>query len=212
MRLAVFPLSSLAGLVLLVNKNVAHTIDLSQAFMFASAAILTASLMHIIPESLEGLEERYPSLHDLGLYAGLTTLAGIVFCIIVHALLDGGESHGHGAVTADGKTVGDSANSTQLSVANLQELMVSTKGRSLWDIEGLQPVCWNVIIGDFVHNFADGIAIGAAFLTCSLTMGWTVTASIVVHEVPHEVADFMALLRGGMSVKQVRGAAVVIVL
>ncbi|CAN0386790.1 unnamed protein product, partial [Scytosiphon promiscuus] len=46
--------------------------------------------------------------------------------------------------------------------------------------------------------------IGAAFLSCSATMGWTVTASAVLHEVPHELADFMALLNGGMSVKQVR--------
>lgn len=34
-------------------------------------------------------------------------------------------------------------------------------------------------------------------------MGWTVTASIILHEAPHEMADFMALLNGGMSVKQV---------
>lgn len=54
-----------------------------------------------------------------------------------------------------------------------------------------------------VHNFADGVTIGAAFLGCSLTMGWTVTASAVLHEIPHELADFMALLNGGMSVKQV---------
>lgn len=54
-----------------------------------------------------------------------------------------------------------------------------------------------------VHNFVDGVTIGAAFLSCSLTMGWTVTASAVLHEVPQELADFMALLNGGMSMKQV---------
>lgn len=55
-----------------------------------------------------------------------------------------------------------------------------------------------------VHNFADGVTVGAAFLGCSTAIGWTVTASAVLHEVPHELADFMALLNGGMSVKQVR--------
>lgn len=55
-----------------------------------------------------------------------------------------------------------------------------------------------------IHNFADGIIIGAAFLSCGTGMGWTVTASTVLHEVPHELADFIALLNGGMSVKQVR--------
>lgn len=54
-----------------------------------------------------------------------------------------------------------------------------------------------------VHNFADGFVIGGAFLGCGNTIGWTVTASTVMHEIPHEIADFMALLNGGMSVKQV---------
>lgn len=54
-----------------------------------------------------------------------------------------------------------------------------------------------------VHNFADGVTIGAAFLSCSTAIGWTVTASAILHEIPHELADFMALLNGGMSVKQV---------
>ncbi|CAN0433716.1 unnamed protein product, partial [Ascophyllum nodosum] len=59
-----------------------------------------------------------------------------------------------------------------------------------------------LIIGDFVHNFADGVTIGAAFLGCSSTVGWTVTASTVLHEVPQELADFMALINGGMSKMQ----------
>ncbi|CAN0457545.1 unnamed protein product, partial [Scytosiphon promiscuus] len=68
----------------------------------------------------------------------------------------------------------------------------------------LQSVCWTVIIGDLVHNFADGVTIGAAFLGCSSAVGWTVTASAVLHEVPHELADFMALIKGGMSAYQVQ--------
>ena len=32
----------------------------------------------------------------------------------------------------------------------------------------------SVIIGDFFHNFCDGIFIGAAFQSCSTTVGWTV--------------------------------------
>lgn len=86
---------------------------------------------------------------------------------------------------------------------NLRTLIDKRKGKSLTDLSGLQSVCWNVIIGDFVHNFADGVTIGAAFLGCSSTIGWTVTASAVLHEVPHELADFMTLINGGMSAAQV---------
>lgn len=45
--------ASFTGLVVIVNKRVAHSIDLSHAFIFASGALLTASLLHIIPEAIE---------------------------------------------------------------------------------------------------------------------------------------------------------------
>lgn len=54
-----------------------------------------------------------------------------------------------------------------------------------------------------VHSFTCGFTIGAAFLSCGSTMGWTITASTLIHEVPSEMADFVALLNGGMSIKQV---------
>ena len=90
------------------------------------------------------------------------------------------------------------------NVPNLQSLMEARKGKALTDVKNLHPGCWNIIIGDFVHNFADGVTIGAAFLGCNSTVGWTVAASTVIHEVPQELADFMALVNGGMSKTQVR--------
>lgn len=95
----------------------------------------------------------------------------------------------------------------EASPATLHALIKAREERQLFDLTGLRPVCWTVIAGDLVHNFADGVTVGAALLPCSTTIGWTVTASAVLHEIPHELADFMALLHGGMSVKQVRGGA-----
>ncbi|CAN0132293.1 unnamed protein product, partial [Ectocarpus sp. 13 AM-2016] len=212
---------SFAGIVVVASKHVANNIDLSHAFVFASGALLTAALLHIIPEALEGLEESYDSLHDLGLYAGLAVMGGVSLGIVLHALLESGhshspgESHSHapGAVETGGSGAKASADTgtseatlppspVESNSDNLQALISARKGKSLLDVKGLEPVCWNVIAGDLVHNFADGVAIGAAFLSCSTTMGWTVAASVVLHEVPHEVADFMALLNGGMSLIQ----------
>ncbi|CAM9236189.1 unnamed protein product [Ectocarpus sp. 12 AP-2014] len=212
---------SFAGIVVVASKHVANNIDLSHAFVFASGALLTAALLHIIPEALEGLEESYDSLHDLGLYAGLAVMGGMSLGIVLHALLESGHSHSPGeshsrapgAVEAGGSGAKASADTgtseatlppspVESNSDNLQALISTRKGKSLLDVKGLEPVCWNVIAGDLVHNFADGVAIGAAFLSCSTTMGWTVAASVVLHEVPHEVADFMALLNGGMSLIQ----------
>lgn len=59
-----------------------------------------------------------------------------------------------------------------------------------------------LLVGDGFHNFADGVAIAAAFLT-SVPLGLGTTAAIVMHELPQEIGDFAILLEGGYT----RGAA-----
>jgi len=65
----------------------------------------------------------------------------------------------------------------------------------------IASVGWMVVIGDAFHNFADGLAIGAAFLS-SFPMGLGVVFAVFFHELPHELGDFAVLLSSGMSVKQ----------
>jgi zinc transporter ZupT len=55
-----------------------------------------------------------------------------------------------------------------------------------------------VLIGDFFHNFCDGIFIGTAFKGCSDTLGWTVFLSTVLHEIPQEIADYSILTSKGV--------------
>ncbi|CAN0309893.1 unnamed protein product, partial [Ectocarpus sp. 8 AP-2014] len=205
-------LCSFTGILTIINQKVANAIGLSHTFTFASGALLTASLLHIIPESLEGIAAEYDHLHDAGLWAGLAILGGIGFSILIHALMESGHSHGPSetkqaatAAVGDGAAPAGTAPlalTDKVTPANLWALISERKERSLFDLKGLKPVCWNVIAGELVHNFADGVTIGAAFLTCGSSMGWTITASTVLHEIPQELADFMALLAGGMSLKQ----------
>ncbi|CAG5122163.1 unnamed protein product [Candidula unifasciata] len=62
-------------------------------------------------------------------------------------------------------------------------------------------VAWMVILGDGIHNFSDGLAIGAAFAN-SITGGFSTSVAVFCHELPHEIGDFAVLLRAGMPAKQ----------
>ncbi|KAG9355865.1 hypothetical protein JZ751_000707 [Albula glossodonta] len=66
---------------------------------------------------------------------------------------------------------------------------------------GVATLAWMVIMGDGLHNFSDGLAIGAAF-TEGLSSGLSTSVAVFCHELPHELGDFAVLLKAGMTVKQ----------
>lgn len=59
-----------------------------------------------------------------------------------------------------------------------------------------------IVIGDTLHNFIDGIAIGAAFLI-NVPAGIVATLAVATHEIPQEVGDFGLLLKAGLRKKKV---------
>ncbi|XP_076043085.1 uncharacterized protein LOC143026491 isoform X2 [Oratosquilla oratoria] len=58
-----------------------------------------------------------------------------------------------------------------------------------------------ILLGDAMHTFMDGMAIGAAYGT-SLTAGVATAIAVLCHELPHKVGDFALLFEMGMSRKQ----------
>ncbi|XP_053155742.1 zinc transporter ZIP5 isoform X2 [Hemicordylus capensis] len=52
---------------------------------------------------------------------------------------------------------------------------------------GIADIAWMVILGDGIHNFTDGLAIGAAF-SDGLSGGLSTTVAVFCHELPHELA------------------------
>ncbi|KAA3675144.1 uncharacterized protein DEA37_0011775 [Paragonimus westermani] len=62
----------------------------------------------------------------------------------------------------------------------------------------LDPVVWMIVIGDGVHNFMDGLSIGAGFVN-DLRLGLSVALAVLCEELPHELGDIAILLQSGMS-------------
>ncbi|MBC7746578.1 ZIP family metal transporter [Pedobacter sp.] len=61
----------------------------------------------------------------------------------------------------------------------------------------LHPTIGLIVIGDTLHNFIDGLVIGAAFLI-DVPTGIVATLAIAAHEIPQEVGDFGLMLALGM--------------
>ncbi len=53
-----------------------------------------------------------------------------------------------------------------------------------------------ILVGDAIHNFADGAMIAAAFLI-DIRLGWLTALAIAAHEIPQEIGDFIVLVNAG---------------
>ena len=62
----------------------------------------------------------------------------------------------------------------------------------------VEPFAIMNLIGDGVHNFIDGLIIGASYLI-SIQVGIATTIAVALHEIPQEISDFGVLMHGGFS-------------
>lgn len=85
---------------------------------------------------------------------------------------------------------------TRPTVESVKKLECVEGGRSK-----IATVAWMIIFGDGIHNFVDGLSIGAAFSESILT-GISVSIAVLCEEFPHELGDFAVLLNAGMTVRQ----------
>ncbi|KAI2489197.1 ZIP Zinc transporter [Fragilaria crotonensis] len=51
----------------------------------------------------------------------------------------------------------------------------------------------SILVGDFFHNFSDGIFIGTSFLVCSQSFAIAVSLSTVFHELSHQLVNYLML-------------------
>jgi zinc transporter ZupT len=56
---------------------------------------------------------------------------------------------------------------------------------------------WLNLIADSLHNFTDGCAIGASFVSGNGGLATATLVSVLFHEIPHELGDFVILVESG---------------
>ena len=62
----------------------------------------------------------------------------------------------------------------------------------------VHPMAYVNLLADGLHNFVDGLIIGASYLV-SVPIGLATTAAVALHEIPQELGDFGVLVRAGFT-------------
>lgn len=65
-----------------------------------------------------------------------------------------------------------------------------------------KPTVSLIMVGDTVHNFIDGVAMGATFLV-SIPLGIITSLAVAAHEIPQEIGDFGLMLHRGVPRKKI---------
>jgi len=174
----------------------------------AVGSLASSSVFHLIPEAFslgeargKDGEELFP--HHNYLNIALTILGGIYLFFVVERLL---KIVMDARARSKNETIGVPGHSH-----SVETIITSTSQPDLpytFNMDKAQPekkriatVAWMIIFGDGIHNFIDGLAIGAAMST-SVLSGISVSLAVFCEELPHELGDFAVLLNSGMTVKQ----------
>ena len=197
------------------NRNcILFANDIAQCF--ASGALLATSFFLIFPEAIHHLQKAHPTDDVLQTVAfGSTTLTGIILSMIISMICSALGTPDASSIVAARKMkaleLSDLENTNKKKgdeeIAKVdEEISLSTKPFCTCRPSEWTAAAWTVLVGDFFHNVADGIAIGVAFRTCDPAFGWVVALGAIAHEITQEIADFCLLIsRGNMSV----GAAII---
>src|SRR3990167_732712 len=63
-------------------------------------------------------------------------------------------------------------------------------------ISKYKPYAITSLYGDSIHNFVDGMIIGASYLG-GFSLGIATTIAVILHEIPTEIGHFGVLIKGG---------------
>jgi zinc and cadmium transporter len=168
-------LSVLAAAVFLLLPEHKQNQVLPHGISFAIGALLTGAFCGLIPHAFQDVPvQDMPNL-------SATILAGILLFFGLEKLLIWRHCHSHAC-----EAHGEESHHEQHGHEHHHPSPAS----------GHRPAGMFIILGDSIHNFVDGVLIGAAFLT-DVQLGIVTSLAVAAHEIPQEVGDFAILLHSG---------------
>ncbi|XP_062900734.1 zinc transporter ZIP4 [Mobula hypostoma] len=200
-------------IVLFTSCNNAYQYVIQGFISLAVGSLTGDAVLHLIPKFLglhshENSVEHTPAPHIWKLMA---VLGGIYAFFVMEKLFgifikdDLPDEKGHHHCDHELALQAFKKNQKKIQTTSQVELMSSDLS-----LEGdfgqrskkaLRVLPYMIVIGDGIHNFADGLALGAAF-SVSWKTGLATTLAVFCHELPHEMGDFAVLLHAGISVKK----------
>lgn len=205
-------LCTLLGVVFLVpcfnswtQKHPDWLFSIGNAFS-AGAILATAFYLllfestHLIPRS--GEDEAYTTANwGSMVLAGFLTpfVLDLIVGAITRSLGEQSQSTYNSSDSSGGRTVDEKNVSAEAVTATVDIPPSPPPSPSALDApnskvdEGQTRVLCGVLIGDFMHNFVDGIFIGAGFSGCSDSVAWSIAAATIAHELAQEIADYLIL-------------------
>jgi zinc transporter ZupT len=208
---------SLCGVVLIpFQKRSFRERVMTPMISFAVGALVGDALLHLIPQALgvhshdaEGEEDELAYVWYM-----MVTLLGVVAFFVLERHIEHmhgpDEKHAHhhlekAAVVDDDPAAADESRRTSDVLPDVADVdTVALADEHAGKMHHIATVGWLNLISDAVHNFVDGIALGAAF-SFSLQVGLATSIAIFCHELPQELADFAILIHAGFTKKQALG-------
>lgn len=193
-------LCGLFGVIVIPIVDKDYYFYVLQFFMALAVGTLTGdALLHLLPHAMRPTsDDMSPAeLLEMMTRRGVAAVIGIMsFCFIERMLpivtkwKNKGQKHNE-----------DSLNAESEKLQNHSHKHGHSHGPVDSKSESLSSIVWMVILGDGLHNFTDGMAIGAAFSN-NIAGGFSTAVAVFCHELPHELGDFAVLLKAGMSARK----------
>lgn len=195
---------SLAPVIVLLLLPVDNKVNLKKLLALAAGCLLGDAFLHLIPESSHEAEHHHHDHHhehdhhhhhhddhdhqhhhnhDASNAVGLKVLAGIMVFFILEKYIY--------SIKSDDNQSPKKRSTNEKAKKKKDDDHHEDHGHI--HASGILN-----LIADFLHNFTDGLAIGASFIS-GTKLGLSTTFAIFLHEVPHEIGDYAILRQSGFS-------------